>query len=297
MSSHGRRLLCLDLDGTLLNDHWFKHHTVSKANRDAVAAASRAGFVIALCSGRGPSMHIPTGNDLGVLGDIYLVGYNGGIVYRMDNMGKVQDTLFETKLSREHVNRVLDLSQGLSVVLDIGPKQVARPGAGKQQEDFLKWHSTTAELRSSPYVETNLDEVELPNKISVIATATGLEGFVNSFSVDGIGVVPTYKNDRLAVVETFMLGQDKANGVKLVCREIGIELNDCVYFGDGANDVSSLRACGFGVAMAQGSEEAKKAANKVSQWTCNEDAVGKELSLLLDGECIPPQKRSRLYFA
>lgn len=277
----------MDLDGTLLNAHWFRHHLVSEANRNAVAAASRSGFVIALCSGRGPSMHIPTGSDLGVLGDTYLVGYNGGIVYRMDSTGKLQATLSETKLSQGQVNRVLDHSQDLSIVFDVGPKQLARPGVGEQQEHFLEWYITSGELRSRPHAVSEFDAGELPNKISVIMTASESEGFVQRFSCDGIGFVQTYKNESLAVVETFLLEQDKSHGVDLVCQELGIELTDCVYFGDGANDASSLKACGFGVAMAQGREEAKKAADKVSQWTCDEDAVGRELALLLELEPIP----------
>ena len=65
-----RGLLCLDLDGTLLGSD----HQVSRANADAVRAAAAAGWTIALCTGRGPTMYCPTRRELGVDGLLFLVG-------------------------------------------------------------------------------------------------------------------------------------------------------------------------------------------------------------------------------
>ena len=57
-----RRLLCLDLDGTTYN----AEHAVSRANADAIAAAARAGWAVALCTGRSPACQLPTAASLGV---------------------------------------------------------------------------------------------------------------------------------------------------------------------------------------------------------------------------------------
>ena len=90
------RLLCLDLDGTLLN----KKHRVSAANAKAVATANANGYTIVLCTGRGLTMYMPTGDELGVTDDLFLVGFNGVVVHKLNCHGEIIDTFFETKLSQ-----------------------------------------------------------------------------------------------------------------------------------------------------------------------------------------------------
>ena len=44
---------------------------------------------------------------------------------------------------------------------------------------------------------------------------------------------------------------------------VGLDPADCVAVGDGDNDVAMLRAAGLGIAMANGSEAAKAAADRI----------------------------------
>jgi len=53
------------------------------------------------------------------------------------------------------------------------------------------------------------------------------------------------------------------------------------YLGDGANDATSLSWVGLGVAMRGSKPEALAAADRVNLWTNDEDAVAKEIELLL----------------
>ena len=82
--------------------------------------------------------------------------------------------------------------------------------------------------------------------------------------------------------DTVDVAHDKAEGIRLMCQRLGIGIESCIAFGDGANDASMLAACGLGIAMAQGRAEAKEAADRVSAWTNDEDAVGREIDALLD---------------
>lgn len=142
-------------------------------------------------------------------------------------------------------------------------------------------------VRSSPIVVDTLPEVGVgpglcqPNKLTVltadpdgfVATANATPGFAD----DGIGVVaggPFW-------VETLNLKADKADGVSLVCGAIGCSLSDVVYFGDGANDATSLAASGIGIAMANAKPEAKAASTRVSEWSNDDDAVAREIEALL----------------
>jgi len=269
-------MLCVDLDGTLYNSQ----HKVSSMNAKAIAAASERGWEIVLCTGRGPTMYVPTAMELGVLGrPLHLVGYNGAVVYEMTKDGGIANALFETKMTKLQVEKVLSIADGLAVEYDIGVHQYARaPNA--HAGELLKQHVELC--ASSPIMGLPNSEECQPNKISVItsdpqafvAKANSIAGFEN----DGIAVVqggPFW-------CETINMASDKESGLKLVAKKLCIDLADCVYFGDGANDATGLKACGLGVAMRDAKPEAIQAANRMSTWTNDEDAVAKEIFKILE---------------
>ena len=60
------------------------------------------------------------------------------------------------------------------------------------------------------------------------------------------------------------MGIDKSEAVSIVCRKLGIKAEETIAFGDWDNDAGMLRRAGIGVAMANGSEEAKKSADFIT---------------------------------
>ena len=86
-------------------------------------------------------------------------------------------------------------------------------------------------------------------------------------------------------VETMNTLYDKATGIKLICNSLdNIDISQAIAFGDGSNDISMLRECGIGIAMAQANPGTKTAANCVSLWTNDEDAVANKIKFLLSQE-------------
>eukprot|EP00747_Dinoflagellata_sp_TGD_P201111 gnl/TRDRNA2_/TRDRNA2_74567_c1_seq1.p1 gnl/TRDRNA2_/TRDRNA2_74567_c1~~gnl/TRDRNA2_/TRDRNA2_74567_c1_seq1.p1 ORF type:complete len:250 (-),score=48.69 gnl/TRDRNA2_/TRDRNA2_74567_c1_seq1:31-711(-) len=226
-------------------------------------------------------MYVPTAEELGVEHSLFMVGYNGAVVFELDAKGHVVNSLFETKMTTAQVEKILKLSEGLAVEYDVGEVQYARSYPGEAQA-LLEAHVKL--VRSMPIV----GDLPMcgpgkcqPNKITVLTANP--QGFVDramqqpAFVDDGIGVVvggPYW-------VETLNLNADKEVGIRCLCSHLKIDIGSCVYFGDGANDATSLKACGLGIAMAQSKPEAKEAANKVSEWTNDQDAVAKEIHNLL----------------
>eukprot|EP01043_Picozoa_sp_COSAG02_P065342 COSAG02_NODE_9825_length_2099_cov_8.286000_2_plen_115_part_00 len=71
----------------------------------------------------------------------------------------------------------------------------------------------------------------------------------------------------------------------MLADRLGCSLQETVFFGDGGNDVEALGVCGIGVAVANGTDHAKMAADYTSRYRNTEDAVARELSrLALDKE-------------
>lgn len=83
-----------------------------------------------------------------------------------------------------------------------------------------------------------------------------------------------YKIHNEAVVEMVPKGFDKGNGIWRVCQLLGIDIADTLAFGDSVNDLEMLRAAGVGIAMGNGSDAAKEAADYVTS-SMQEDGIWK----------------------
>lgn len=59
-------------------------------------------------------------------------------------------------------------------------------------------------------------------------------------------------------------GVNKASGLALVCRLSGIDIRDTIAFGDDCNDLELIAAAGIGVAMGNGIQAVKDAADYVT---------------------------------
>lgn len=65
----------------------------------------------------------------------------------------------------------------------------------------------------------------------------------------------------------------KLEAIQFICRKKNTSIDCVMAFGDNGNDVNSLASCGYGVAMRNGSAQAKKAAKYISDYTNNEQGV------------------------
>jgi Cof subfamily protein (haloacid dehalogenase superfamily) len=272
-----QRMLCLDLDGTLYNSQ----HSVSRRNAEAVAAASRANFTVALCTGRGPTCKLPTPCELGVDCNIFLVGFNGAVVFELGRDGQIVRSLFEARLNHLQVTKVLRLAGQRAIKVDIADKQYCQY-SGAEQQALIDAHST---IESSLPVRVadmraHLMQSGPPNKMTIFESPDSLRSLAtqaeSTFAEENIRMLPGGPH----WIDTVHVANDKAASVRLLCSKLGYNITDAVAFGDGANDATMLKACGLGIAMAQGGDAAKAAATYTSKWTNDEDAVAREINEL-----------------
>merc|ERR1712150_29483 len=74
---------------------------------------------------------------------------------------------------------------------------------------------------------------------------------------------------------------NKGRGLLELCKHLDMSVEEVVAFGDGNNDYEFLENAGLGIAMANAEASAKKAADYVSEFTNDQNAVSKELLSLL----------------
>ena len=264
------KLIAMDLDGTLYNDQ----KVITEKTKAALMAAQRKGIRLALASAR-PSPGLFKERDILRLQDHkgILMSYNGGRIVDAET-GKV---LFETSMDLAETKQVLRKLESLPVtpILDDGAQFYVTDKNGYKVDyecknnnmvckevgnlaDFLEFAPIKILMSVQPEelidVQRQIADF-LPESLTVVQTA--------AFYLE---VIPRVIN--------------KGQGIRDICKVLGIEPAEVISFGDAANDIPMLEAAGMGVAMGNAQEAVKAAADMVTL-SNNDDGIAAALEKLI----------------
>lgn len=234
-----------DIDGTL----WDRHNQIPDSTREAVAKLHENGHLVFLCSGRTRVMIFS--NDLLSLGfDGIIAGCGTQIEYQGESVfcHEMDSTLLERTL------RVL--------------KEYRMP-AMLEGEHYLYMDKEVSEDTYGQYIVKTLGKFVRPLKGPVEQMhASKLTAIISQS--DYKKAEPLLEHDfhllyhGEIVSEMVPLGFSKAGGIKRVCRKLGIPHESTFAFGDSVNDKDMLAYAAVGVAMGNGTEEAKAVADYIT---------------------------------
>ncbi len=252
------KLLAVDMDGTLLNEE--KH--IDTPQKEAVQKAIEAGIKVVLCTGR------PLFGVLPVYGELELEKYNLDEYVILNNGCSLRKTtnwelLDNKEITREDVIYLDKLRKGYNLDLTVS-----------NDDDYFvvgdKANKYTIEDGKLVYVDIK--------PISLEEATSGKHTFFKSMYLGEEEEIQRFKNDnenllkdkydavlsQIHIFEMLPFGTNKAAALKELAEKLGIEREEIMTIGDGNNDVEMLEFAGIGVAMGNGTESAKKAANYVT---------------------------------
>ena len=256
------RIIALDIDGTLANSQ----KQISQKNIDTLAEAVRQGAQIALVSGR-PTYGIePTARALGLdkMGG-YILSFNGANIINC----VTGDVLYQNVLSPQDVAAICRQAVQLGVT------------AITYNTDALY---TTSEQNIYVQKEAFLNKmpvVEVSDLVQATTFQTPKCLLVDDpeklVQVEGL-MKEKFPNLSIYRSEPYFLeivpkGIDKAFSLQILLDHIGLNRENLLACGDGFNDLSMIQFASMGVAMQNAQEVVKQAANYVSPYTNDEDAV------------------------
>ena len=233
---HAVRLVCLDVDGTLLGASGAVREEVWRATE----RARDAGLRLALCSGR-PGFGVTRGLAGQVDPDGWHCFQNGASVLHLAAGESLSSELPAESLAMliaraRTVDRPLELYTDDEYVTE-SLSQVARLHAA---------------LLGLPFAPRPYDSLPPPIvRAQWLLTHAELEG-VLAEPHPGLEVSPSLGPalpDHVFVNLT-RSGIDKGSAVRAIAAAYGVELRDVMYVGDGFNDTPALRIVGWPVAMA-----------------------------------------------
>lgn len=240
-----KKAVFFDIDGTIWNDRM----QIPDSTKASIRALREAGNYAFLCSGRGRASIQSE--------ELTEIGFDGVIASCGTHIDFQGETVFEQLLSKEQVTHVLTVIKKNHVLAVLeGPRYIY-----VDADDFC----------DDPYV--SYLKKELQEAVKPITGTAELE--INIGAVDLKGADLKSVRGELEkefdvivhddwLIEILQRGHSKATGIERVCGLLGIKKTDTYAFGDSANDLEMLAYVAHGIAMGNGSKEAKQAAEFVT---------------------------------
>lgn len=234
------KLIAIDMDGTLLNDH----NEISAKNRKAIKEAQEIGVHVVISTGRSSVACKELVDSLSL--NSYLITVNGSEIW--DETGALIDRQL---LGTEYIEQMWGLKQKHQV--NCWASSVGNVWREEFPEDFTahEWLKFGFEINDDKIRQTIFDEL-IQNKALEISNSSPINLEINA------------------------AGVNKAKALEKVCKRIGIKMDHVLAMGDSLNDLAMIKESGFGVAMGNAQQYVKDSADWVT--TSNlDDGVAKAI--------------------
>ena len=272
------KLVASDLDGTLLN----KNKEITPRLFSALKKLDELGIYFVPSTGR-PFGTVPQAiKELPFLK--YVITSNGATIYDAVE----QKNIIENYLTPEAVDAVIEIARELPVITEYfieGKAYIAK----KVYDDLSPFNLTESHVtyikNSRTPVEDFWNEMKRNNTVLeninlVFADMELRKETWNRLKALGLASVTaaTTKN-----IEITSLYATKAKALEKLCEVLGFTRENVLAMGDGDNDMPMIQFAGIGVAMENGEEHIKQAADIIAD-DCNDFGAAKILEQIIESK-------------
>ncbi|PQZ90213.1 HAD family hydrolase [Arthrobacter sp. MYb227] len=260
-------MICLDVDGTLVNHDG----AMSRAVKDTARGIVAAGHEVVISTGRSLGATLPVIRMLGIESG-YAVCCNGGVTVRLD---------LSLEDGYEVIDRkTFDPAPALRALIKALPtaKYALEDDAGR----FLsteRFQDASFGVVAKPVTFDQMLEATAVRLVvfSTDATADDFGEAVKTLGLSGV----TYSVGWTAWLDIAAEGITKASGLEILREKLGYEVSQTIAVGDGRNDIEMLAWAGRGVAMGQAPHEVKAVADEITAGV-DDDGLASVLRSVLD---------------
>ncbi|MGP5164762.1 MULTISPECIES: HAD family hydrolase [Micrococcaceae] len=261
-----QKMVCLDVDGTLVDHYGHMSDAVKETARNIVAA----GHEVIVSTGRSLGATLPIVQLLGITSG-YAVCSNGGLTVRIDTSLSVGYEVID--------RQTFDPAPALQALRSALP--TAKYALESDQGDFLateRFQDASFGVQAKAVTFEEMMEATAV-RLVVFSSDNSSEEFVEAVQTIGLQGV-AYSVGWTAWLDIAAEGITKASAIEALRGELGFDIQNTVAVGDGRNDIEMLGWAGRGVAMGQAPDEVKAAADEVTT-TVDEDGLARVLRSLL----------------
>ncbi|WLR42926.1 Cof-type HAD-IIB family hydrolase [Bacillus carboniphilus] len=270
MDKKFKRLIALDLDGTLLKDD----KTISPYTKQIIERAKQDGHIVCIATGRPFRSSVMYYHELGL--NTPIVNFNGAFVHhpKNDSWG-----IHHTPMHLDVVKEILDVAEQYKVHNVLA-----------EILDDLYFHYHDEKLMDifsfgNPTIEVGDLRHNLPNNVTSIlihSPEKNVERIRYYLSEVHAEVVDHRRwTAPWHVIEIIRAGINKAEGLKKISSHYNIPKEHIIAFGDEDNDLDMIDFAGTGVTMENAIDRLKAVGNVITK-SNEEDGVAHFLRKELD---------------
>ena len=267
-----RWIFFLDLDDTLLD----QKKNILPRSREILQQLLDEGHVAVICTGRALPSALTQSHRTGLdQKNCYIICYNGGQIYDITN----KKTLYSDTIPMEIIRQCFDAGKEFGI--QIQTYSDTHVLTEIETEDFPIYcqrqdlacelvDDVTKVLEHDPPKMLALDHDDHDHVAAFREfLQPKVEGKLDMF----------FSSDYY--LEIVPPGINKGNAVRFLCNYLGIPLCHSIAMGDAENDITMLKAAGIGVAMINGTDAVKAAADRISDEDCNHDGAALMLEKII----------------
>lgn len=273
------KMVSMDLDETLLTTD----KVITDSFESFVNKLKSNNIIPVVATGREYySAHKFVGNKV----DIDLICNNGNVI--RDNLsGKVH---YVNPISDEDLKRVMVFDDNDKVFTSLHIQRDDGIDLVYKKKNFTNFEGTYVDaFRGRNLPLDDFDNLE-GNPLSIVFAGShddlvGLRNRMRDEISDRFNFhIMKIRREPKWMLEVLQKSGDKFYGVKKYAEIRGIDLKDVAAIGDDSNDVMLIKSVGLGIAMKNGVERLREAADVVSDFDNNSDGAVKILDKVLFGD-------------
>lgn len=253
------KLICIDMDGTLLNDK----KIISDRNLRAVRLAYEKGVRIAVCTGRIFTSAEFFSELLGVKSPV--IASNGAYIREKDR----DEVVYKATLGVENCKKLLGVFREYDIYPHYYTKDTVFTEKLIYSSKFYEEVNKTLPMDKQVKIKLVEDwnevfhkyEKEIFKGIAVNIDLDKIQEAKNALRDMGDFEVVSSRFDNFEVMNK---GVSKGNAVKILADYYEVAREQVICIGDSENDLSMIKFAGLGVAMGNGDDEVKEAASYIT---------------------------------
>jgi Cof subfamily protein (haloacid dehalogenase superfamily) len=265
------KLLCMDMDGTLLNSKG----EISKVNLDAIKNAHNKGVKVTICTGRIYTSARYYADLVGI--KVPIIASNGSYIREKDR----DEVIYKSVLSKINCEKILKVLRRYGITPHFHtPNVIFTEKANYSSMGYANMNKTLPVDRQIDIRIVEDWEIIFNKYESEILKCTCIDKDMEKIKC---AKQELHSNEKLEVVSSMMgnfevmsKGVSKGRAVEVLAGLYNIRQDEIMCIGDNENDISMIKYAGVGVAMGNGEEFVKKIAKYVTD-TNDEDGVAKAI--------------------
>lgn len=241
-----KKAIFFDIDGTLCDNN----ENVPESTVEAIRKLKENGVYIFLCSGRG----------LAFMKNLKLLdlGFDGILAGSGTYASFQEEELLYETIAPEKVKKTIKVLKQYELPFVLEGKEYYYA----DKEDFKDHPFWTVLEKDVKEKLVGISKYEMEWKVSKFAAFVKKDNFRKA--LEELSDIYTFHVHNNIMIEGVPKGFNKASGIRFICERLGISHENTYAFGDSVNDVEMLKYVAHGIAMGNGMQEAKDAADYVT---------------------------------